>query len=68
MALKPEAKKPKPTAIPAPVRSEDKQVQAAGQMKASELANKKGRLSTYLANPAMRTGFSGMYKQTTGGA
>ncbi len=53
-------------ARPAPVQAEGEDVKAAGQRTLDEIANKKGRMSTHLTNPAMRTGFAGLFNAKTG--
>ncbi len=57
---------PEPAKRVAPVTPESAEVAAAGQQQLNELREKKGRGNAFYTNPAMKTGFSGVYGSTTG--
>lgn len=51
---------------PAPVTPESTDVKGAQQRKHEELSKRNDRRSTYLTNPAMRTGFAALANKKTG--
>lgn len=57
---------PKQEDKPAPVTKESDAVKSAGQRVVDSQKTKTGRSSTYVTNPAMKTGFTGVLNKKTG--